>query len=183
MPKSKTRKQHKQKVDKFHNRIQQSRNNIDRMNQKMQSQMMEYYQQHYKDYMVEVAYKETPELLVKQENGYLLNTEKVEFQNDILVWKESGVAVMTAISLQTSNAGESTAVKPEEYTEEVMYAVLKRMFDRHRQQDEVNAAQAEVMTNEEYATSGYSAPDWSTFIPNAEVPEAQLVEMVEPETK
>lgn len=175
MPKSKNRKQHKQKVDKFHNRIQQSRNNIDKMNRKMQADMMEYYQQHYKDYMVEVAYKETPELLVKQENGYLLNDEKVEFQNGILVWKETGVAVMSAISLQTSNAGESTAVKPEEYTEEVMYAVLKRMFDRHRQQEEVAAAQSEAMTDEERVTSADS--------PNAEVPEAVLVEVVEPETK
>lgn len=183
MPKSKNRKQHKQKVEKFHNRLQKSRNNIDKMNHQMQSQMMGYYQQHYKDYMVEVAYKETPELLIEQENGYLLNSEKVEFQNGILVWKETGVAVMSAISLQTSNQGESTAVKPEDYTEEVMYAVLKRMFDRHQQQ-KVDATQVKAIANEDpYVTSGYSAPDWSTFTPNDEVPEAQLVEVVEPETK
>ena len=94
MPKSKNRKKHAQKVQQFHNRVAQERNEVNRMERSFMNRLLDYNENARKEALVGKLYHARPELVVEQNDSFVLNEELIESKDDILVWKDTQVSIL-----------------------------------------------------------------------------------------
>ena len=121
MPKSKLRKNHKQKVDKFLQNKKRQVNEFNSLNDMLYTRLNEYNANARRETIVELAYTNRPEFVLESETGFTLNndTVAVDDQTGVLVWKDDH----TAVFQENEEEGNLPF-----YTEAVVNDILLRLY-------------------------------------------------------
>ena len=141
MPKSKLRKNHKQKVNKFLQNKKRQVNEFNSLNDMLYTRLNEYNANARRETIVELAYTNRPEFVLETEAGFTLNHETVavDDKTGVLVWKDDHTAVF--------KENEEEANLPF-YTEAVVNDILSRLFLKVVEKRNAPAVEAEESVTE-----------------------------------
>lgn len=120
MPKTKHRKQHKQKVNQFHNRMAATRNQMRKMDEMFYGKLKEYTEMSRREHTVDSVLRERPELAMRVGDALILNEETTHVQDGILRWKDDS-AVFAAVE---------TEEKLSLYTPELVNQLLRQINEK-----------------------------------------------------
>ncbi len=126
------RKNHKQKLAAFKQRKKDSENRTKKMQKMFMDNYIQQQENARKEFMLETIYMNRNELVKEVEGVWTLNTDVIETQNDMLVWKADGNPIL---------AGLETSIDAyAEYTEEFVNQLLPQIQSRLKWKAEKEAA-------------------------------------------
>lgn len=116
------RKNHKQKLAAFKKRKKDSEIRTKKMQERFIENYIQQQEKARKEFMIETIYMNRNELVKEVEGVWTLNTDAVETQNNMLVWKSDGNPILAGL--------ETSMDAYVEYTEEFVNQTLPQIQAR-----------------------------------------------------